>query len=390
MSLIFDIGTCITKAGLSTDSLPALIFPTVVGAPVKKRGLLKKRDEAELEPLADHIVGHDAIHNLSRCTLTFPLEHAVVKDWAAMEHLFNHCFKDLDVEPDAADVVLTEPPFNPTDCKERYAQTLFETFNCQSVAFVPQGVCALYASGRTNGVVLDSGEGVTHVTPIFDGYIINKAMNRINFGGRQITDHLRRLMFERGYNFNNLNDHLSLRKLKEETAYVAVEYDEELAAKEADGSEATENFSLPDGQDVIVGKERFRCTEIIFNPAIVHSEFPSAQELVVGSVRGCGIDIRKELLSNVVLAGGNTMFNGYAKRLQNEIIKLFPGLFATVNVIEAPDRAFSVWAGASVLVNLPSFSSNVITRDVYDEEGPHCVHNYQRKAPDDEDSGSPS
>lgn len=373
-TLIIDVGTSSIKAGVSSESLPAVVFPTVVGTPKRNTGLLKKKTIGNEEALPSTLIGHEALHHMHRCALNYPVERGVVSNWASMEHIINHCFTELDVEPSSTGVVMTEPPYNPRQCTERLAETFFEAFGSPQLAVIPSGICALYASGRTTGVVLDSGAGVTHVTPVFESFIVQNAINRINFGGNDVTQHLRTLLFERGLNFTSPQDELEVKRMKEALCTVSQDYASDLSNQE----EILADYFLPDGQNIQIGRERFRAPEILFSPNIVQSEMPSLQEFVAGAVKACGIDVRKSLMGNIVLCGGNTLYGGFAKRLEDEATKFFPGLFGSVKVIDSSDRLFSVWAGACVVANLPSFSSNIVTRSVYEEHGASIVRGYSK------------
>ncbi|RNF26510.1 actin [Trypanosoma conorhini] len=313
---------------------------------------------------------------MHRATLHHPVQHGIVEDWPKMEQIIHHTFAEFDLDPAETSLVCTEPLFTPKQNSEQMAEVLFEAFGVPSLALVSSGMCALYSSGRTTGVVLDSGAGVTQVTPVYDSYIIRNAASRFNHGGREVTEHLRTLLFERGLNFASPQDWLSVRRIKETLCYVSSLYEKELQ----EGEEELHLFSLPDGQEVCVGKEAFRAPEILFSPWITMSELPSMSEFVVTAVKGCGIDIRKDLLSSIILSGGNTMFKGFSSRLAGEVLKEFPGLFGSAKVIAAADRQYSAWSGASVLAGLASFADHLLTRDTFEEHGPSIVHNYSRSA----------
>ncbi|ORC84586.1 putative actin [Trypanosoma theileri] len=376
-TIIVDFGSSSVKAGTASESLPSLIFPTVVGVPVKKMGLLKRNKvKDEMTPLPPFIVGTEAIHEMHRAILHYPIQHGIVKDWAKMEQIINYTFTELGLNPEETSVVCTESLFNPKHSSEQLVELLFGAFNVPSVAVIPSGVCALYSSGRTTGLVLDSGDGVTQITPVYDSYIIQRGANRINHGGSDVTEYLRTLLYERGFNFTSPQDKLTVKSIKEHLCYISTEYTRELQEKE----EKQSFFSLPDGQKVQIGKEAFRAPEILFSPHIMMSELPSMQELVVDAVKRCSIDIRKDLLSSIILSGGNTMFEGFASRLTEEVLKEFPGLFASAKVIDAPDRQYSVWSGASVLAGLASFSERLVTLDIFEEHGPSIIHSYNRGA----------
>jgi len=383
-TLVLDPGTSSVKCGLAAESLPAVVCPSVVGKRVaqRKKLILKKTaalDEDDEGGLPETTVGDDAVtamrERVGGVHLHWPITNGVVKDWDPMEHLINHCFAEMECVPESTNVVLTQPPFNPRDSLEKWATAMFESFQVPRLAVVPQGLCALYASGRVTGVVLDSGDGVTTVSPVYDSFPIAHATNRMNVGGGDVTTHMKRLLYERGYNFSNAVDELNLRQLKESLGWVSQDYEKDLAAPEA-----VEKYEMPDGSEIEVGRERFRCTEVLFSPGIVHSEDKGMAEFVAAAVQSCGIDARRDLLANVVLSGGNTLFDGFAKRLQQDVVTHFPGLFASTSVVAAPDRKFNVWAGASVLATLDSFSAYYVTRDEYDEHGPGVVHGEHKRS----------
>ena len=73
-----------------------------------------------------------------------------------------------------------------------------ETFNVPALAMENEGALTLYANGRDSGVSLCSGDGVTHVVPIYQGYVLHHAIQRINMGGRDLTNYLSVLLTERG------------------------------------------------------------------------------------------------------------------------------------------------------------------------------------------------
>lgn len=387
-SIIMDVGSATVKAGVPQETKPALVFSNVVGEPqLKKASLFRKQltSSASSQPSngPKYVVGDAVLEQLATMKVHRPMNHGVVtttNDWELMSEVCNYTFQQLESDPESTGVTLTQPPFNPRECTERWATTFFESFMVPHMAFVPQGLCSLYASGRTSGVVLESGEGVTHVTPVYESFAISRGMNRLDIGGGFVTNHLCRLLYERGYSFANSADVLLVQKIKEQHAFVEQEYDKALAMPEGELA----SFEMPDGQHVELSKERFRAPELLFNPTIVQSEMPSLQQFVSSAVKNCAIDTRRALLSSVVLSGGNTLFNGFAQRLQSEVVKFFPGLFGSVKVIEAPDRIYNTWAGAAVLASLDSFKPLMITKEVYDDVGPSVVHNYRKEATEEE------
>ena len=365
-SVIIDNGSGMCKAGVTGDDAPRSVFPAVVGRP-KTQGVLIGIDKK------DCYIGDEAMEKKGVLKLKYPIEHGIVDNWDDMQEVWHHCFyNELRLSPEDHPTLLTEAPKNPKSNREKMISIMFESFNVPACYVQIQAVLSLYAAGRTTGIVLDSGDGVSHTVPIFDGYSIPFAVKNIPLAGRDVTHYLAKIITELGHNFTSSAELEIVRDIKEKHGYVALDFDEEME-KFAKSSAGEVTYELPDGQTITLGNVLFRGPELLFDASPIGKEYEGIGEATYNSIMTCDIDVRKDLYANIILSGGTTCITGLPERINKEVTTKAPGSMK-IKVVAQPERKFMVWIGGSVMAALSTFQAMWISKQEFDEVGAGIVH----------------
>lgn len=327
-----------------------------------------------------------------------------------MEKMWQRCiFKYLKCEPEEHYFLLTEPPLNTPENREYTAEVMFETFNVPGLYIAVQAILALAASWTSKeiktearsltGTVIDSGDGVTHVIPVAEGYVIGSCIRHIPLAGRDITSFIQGMLRDRKEPIPPEDYFLVAKTIKERFCYTCPDIVKEFGKYDKTPEKYFKKFSGVSSRSkkewtADIGYERFLGPEIFFKPEIFNPQFSQPlPEVVDRSILACPIDTRRGLYNNIVLSGGSTMFKNFGKRLERDIewrvkermkanakqhkkLEGGPSRGIDVNVISHPMQRYAVWFGGSMLSSTPEFLRVCHTKAQYDEEGPRIArHN---------------
>ncbi|XP_029430319.1 actin-85C-like [Rhinatrema bivittatum] len=363
-AVVLDNGSGLIKVGLSGDMKPRFTYSNIIGRPKTKCVMIGVTQK-------DFYIGDEAQAKRGILSIKYPVEHGIVTSWEDMELIWKHVYEnDLRMRSSERPILVTEVPLNPLSNREKMTQLLFENFKVPAMYVAIQAVLALYASGRITGCVMDSGDGVSHTVPVFEGYCLPHAVLRLDLAGADLTDYLMRILTESGVSFVSTAEKEIVRDIKEKICYVAIDIETEIAKMP---SEVEKEYKLPDGSLVKVQNQRFRCPEILFAPSCIGIEAPGIDKLCSNTIMKCDIDLRAMFYCNIVLSGGSSLFPGMSERLAKEMKKMLPAC-TSLKVFAPPERKISTWMGGSILSSLSAFQQMWVTAEEFNEVGPNIVH----------------
>jgi len=400
--VVIDNGTGYTKMGYAGNYEPNFIIQSFISNCVPQSG-----QKANPVQDLDFYIGSEAAEKRPGYNLDYPIRHGIVENWDNMEKYWQRCiYQYLSCDPEEHFMLLTEPPLNTPENREYTAEIMFETFNVPGLYIAVQAVLALCASlltkqdktGKASGVtgtVIDSGDGVTHIIPVVDGYVIGSCIKHVPLAGRDVTNFIINMLRDRAEPLLPDDALAVAKKIKEQYCYVCPDIVKEYQKFDTDPTK----FRVHTGKDsktqkeykIDVGYERFLGPEIFFSPEIFSSDFTiPLPDSIDSAIQACPIDTRRALYNYITLSGGTTMFKHFVQRLQRDIRRCcqerydetkrrFPNVDVKkmeVNVITHPFQRFAVWFGGSMLASQPEFLGYFHTKAEYAEQGPRIArHN---------------
>lgn len=373
--VVLDNGTGFMKCGYAGSNFPHAIFPSIVGRPV-----LRAETKAGDMQVKDLMVGDEAAQMRHNLDISYPMDNGVVRNWDDMRHVWKYTFEEkLKEDPRNCKVLLTEAAMNDKRNRQKMFEVMLEEYQAVGCYVAIQAVLTLCAQGLLTGIVVDSGDGVTHIVAVHTGFALPHLTRRLDIAGRDITKYLIKLLLLRGYSFNHSADFDTVRQIKEKLCYVGYNIDQE-AKLAQETTVLVEKYELPDGRVISVGSERFEAPEVLFQPHLIDVDSVGVAELVFNVINAADMDLRREFYKHIVLSGGSTMYPGLPSRMEREIKQLYLervlkgdtsklGKFS-IRIEDPPRRKHMVFLGGAMLADImkdkPEFW---ISRQEWEEKG---------------------
>ena len=414
-ALVFDVGSYSFRAGYAGEDMPKAEFPTTIGvSDVTEEMKMEVDDPAQIKDKKYYIDTVNLKVARPGMDVTTCLKEGLIEDWDQFENMMNHTYKkhiksDSNLHP----VLMSEAAWNTRAKREKLTELMFETYNIPAFFLCKNAVLSAFANGRSTGLVLDSGAGLTTAVPVYDGYVLQQAIVKSPLAGDFIALECRKLMEE--LNLDVIPPYMiasketvglseaAIWKKKENLPEVTKSFHnfmvkdvlQDFAASVLQVSDSpyeeeeietmpTSHYEFPNGYNQDFGSERFRIAEGLFDPSLIKGTpgdtMLGVAPVVTTSIGMCDIDIRPSLYSSVIVTGGNTLLNGFIDRLNRDLTSKSPPsmrlklIYSSVSA----ERRFSSWIGGSILASLGSFQQMWISKQEYDEGGKSCV---ERKCP---------
>ncbi|ORY63874.1 actin family [Pseudomassariella vexata] len=419
-TLVLDNGAHTLKAGFvspdETSSSPPRIIPNCIA-----------RDRDRHTYVGSEI---SQCKDFGEIAFRRPVEKGFIVNWEAQKEIWEREFFDAKApqqcDPSETTLLLAEPPNSLPVLQTNCDQMVFEEFGFASYARCNgpalnawHDVQAIFRTPRAPDMVaqlpaevlmvIDSGYSHTTVTPVLRGRPVHPAVRRLDVGGKLMSNYLTRLLSLRHYDMRN--DPYIVNEIKEQACYVSLDFKGDLerswkgtrGERREDfltGGGVARDYVLPDfhtrmkgmvrnydpsqnsrakklaaaravgaNEDVLtLRNERFTVPELLFHPSDIGMRQSGLANLVMESLSVLPIGLWPGLLANIVVVGGNGLFDGFIQRLQKEIVQLVPDE-CIVRVARPADPITSTWLGGANLAKSEELAGLCITKQEYEEHG---------------------
>ena len=371
LPIIVDLGSSEIKAGFSGEDFPKVRFPNIIGDLKNKKthNLFKNVQK-------NRYIGEECGNLVDNLDIRLAINKGIFTNEDDIFIIFSHMYKKLGINSEQEikehPLLISEPLLNSESNREKIASILFEKMNVDSLIFGKQPLLSLFSTSSTFGIILESGDAITQSCVSYEGYSIPLSYLRYDFGGREVTATLKKLLNRDRINPFSLNDFHLFNAIKESQCYFQIKNTKEDVKDETVKDEnendikcITTNYILPDGNSIELKDEKILAPEILINPLFIGSENLSFQEMINNSINKVDINIRTKLYDSIFLSGGNTIFKGMTNILNYKLTELAPkGVKISIHTSKNPQ--LSCWVGGNIISSLSLFNKMLVNKKDWD------------------------
>ncbi|MFX1593204.1 MAG: hypothetical protein ACFFB6_11410 [Promethearchaeota archaeon] len=315
--IIIDIGSAYVKIGFSGEPGPRFVFPCITGT--------EKYKSVMVDVSARSIyVGNDVSRMRGVLKIKHPVQRGEIMDWESYYEILNYIFYSLLRVEDLTQypVFYCESPFMHRETKEYIARLFFETHRVRSLIMMPTPLLSLFSVGLTTGLVIESGDGLTWIVPIINGSIVQHAVQKLPLAGIDVNQNLKGLLMREGVSIASSAADEIIQDIKEKNCYFVLDPNKR--------PNAGEKFKvpMPDGSTISVPTYILhQAPEVLFNPGMLgYSNIMNIPQAIIASLRNIDSLYWYDLLSHIVISGGNLSYSGFQERFESELELVLPQL----------------------------------------------------------------
>ena len=363
--IIVDLGSYEIKTGFkSNNQNPSTLFPSYIGE--AKYDKILRSINIHKQNKKEQFIGDDCSKYLGLLKLRYPIQNGIFTKERDISLIFNHIFTKLGLNSEEIHehpLLITEPILNPNENREKISEILFEKYGVPGLAFGSQPQLSLFSFSFTTGVILESGHDVSQICAVVDGNSIPSSFLRSNFGGRDVSDYLGRLLKMKGFEFVSDSEKLILNKIKQK--YIMCQILEE---------DKTFQYKLPDSRIVEIDLKDYNASKVMFNPSLVGKKCLGLDKMVETCIERVNLDLRDCLCDNIKLTGGNCLMRNFSQ-VMHTILHSTLNKYKRVNAKAYQNNCtISNWNGGNIIAGLGIFKDLLITKKEWDEKGKDIVN----------------
>ena len=336
---IFDLGSYNYRIGYSGNDRPNYIFPPIKF--INHNSEFLEKEEYEY--------------------LTSQKGDGFFIDIKKFEDFFDDFISDKELknEMNKGSLLFSEPVIHNKEQRIKLTEFLFEKYEIGGLFFCNSSVLSSFSYGKCLCLVFDSGHTQSNIVPVNDGMIIKNSLNYYNLNGKNIDELIINEII--GKQINNFNNYNILQKIQILSDLKEIIF----------GFDNKNNLILPDNRSIIINDNYLSIIKNNIEMKLFKDEL-NLKSLILKSISSVLLDIKKDLIGNVFICGGNSLiFNNYFNDIKDALSKELVSN-AIVKLTTHPskiERSLASFLGASIVSSLNIYKETIIKKEEYEEHG---------------------